>query len=278
MKPSEAGLVRLAMNRLVCALLLLACGLALAEPVLDRAFEPAGFFRPYPGRAGRQQSYESFLKRRHNTPTDQRHTIVLVPLGDLPRNLDLSRVQTFLQAFFQVPVRVAPRQAVTTSKAGSKYSADAIQRSLLAALPADALSILALTDVDLYAEDVGPNRLLFGQGHYYNRSAVASLNRLSSKRDELQYHRAFKLAAHELTHTFGLRHCTHYRCLLNSSGSVAQSDARPLELCPDCLRKLHAVLGFDPVKRCRDLNQATRVALPEDHQWYQARLSYLTAP
>ncbi len=258
--------------------LLLALGVALAEPLANRAFEPAGFFDPYPGRPGRMQSYESFLRRRHNTPTEQRHTLVLVPMGGLPAQLDLKPVETFLEAFFQVPVRVAPRLEVGLSTQGGKVSADAIQRRLGAQLPADALSIIALTDVDIYAEDSGPNRLLFGQGHYYNRTAVASLNRLESDRLDLLYHRAFKLTAHELTHTFGLRHCTHYRCLLNSSGSVAQSDARPLELCPDCLRKLHAVLGFDPVERCRDLDAAVQVALPGDQEWFRARLSYLTAP
>jgi archaemetzincin len=175
-------------------------------------------------------------------------------------------------------VRVAPRQEVLTKSSGGKHSADAIQRSLLRALPPDAVSIIALTNVDVYAEDAGPSRLLFGQGHYYNRTAVASLNRLGTHRDDLLYHRAFKLTAHELTHTFGLRHCTHYRCLLNSSGSVSQSDARPLELCPDCLRKLHSVMGFDPVERCRDLDEATQVALPSDQEWFRARLSYLTAP
>lgn len=259
-------------------LFLLVSSLGLAEPVLDRAFESAGFFSPYPGRAGRDQSYESFMRRRHNQPTAQRQTLVLVPLGELPSELELERVEAFLQAFFQQPVRLAARQEVGPAQAGSKWSADAVQRTLLRQLPSDALSILALTDVDLYAEDAGPNRLLFGQGHYYNRTAVASLNRLETERTELLYHRAFKLTAHELTHTFGLRHCTRYRCLLNSSGSVAQSDARPLELCPDCLRKLHAVLGFDTVKRCRDLEAATRVALPQDREWFHNRLGYLTAP
>lgn len=259
-------------------LLLLALGV-MAQPALERAFEPAGFFSPYPGKPGRAQTFESFTRRRrHNTPTEQRHTLVVVPLGELPDSLDPKRLLRFLEAFFQVPARLAEPRELGPSDASGKWSADAVQRDLLSSLPADALSVIALTNVDLYAEDTGPDRLLFGQGHYYNRTAVASLYRLGTRSDELLYHRAFKLAAHELSHTFGLRHCTRYRCLLNSSGSVRQSDARPLELCPDCLRKLHFVLGFDPVARCRALDQATRVALPQDQEWFRARLGYLTNP
>ncbi len=259
--------------------LILTAGLALADsPALERAFEPGGFFRPYPGRPGRYRSFESFTRGYHIRPTESRRTIVLVPIGELPSELELEPLVGFLEAFFQVPARVSEGRETGPSGLIGKWSADAIQRSLRADLPPDALSVLGLTMVDLYAEDSDPRRQLFGQGHYYNRTAVASLNRLHTRHSELLYHRAFKLAAHELTHTFGLRHCTRYRCLMNSSGSVAQSDARPLELCPECLRRLHHLIGFDPVERCQDLNEATRIALPEDSEWFRARHGFLIAP
>ncbi len=264
---------------ILAVLLLLAAGSALADtPALGRAFEPGGFFHPYPGRPQRHRSFESFTRGYHIRPTESRHTIVLVPIGELPDDLELGPLVSFLEAFFQVPARVAEGRETGPSGLAGKWSADAIQRSLRADLPPDALSVLGLTMVDLYAEDSDPRRQLFGQGHYYNRTAVASLNRLYSQRRELLYHRAFKLAAHELTHTFGLRHCTRYRCLLNSSGSVTQSDARPLELCPECLRRLHYLIGFDPVERCQDLDEATQIALPEDSEWFRARHSFLIAP
>ncbi len=264
---------------MIAMALLLAAGLALADnPALERAFEPGGFFSPYPGRPGRQRSFESFTRRYHIRPTASRQTIVLVPIGDLPAELELQALLGFLEAFFQVPARVAEARETGPSALAGKWSADAFQRSLRAELPPDALSVIGLTMVDLYAEDSSPHRQLFGQGHYYNRTAVASLNRLYSERRELLYHRAFKLAAHELTHTFGMGHCTRYRCLMNSSGSVAQSDARPLELCPECLRRLHFLIGFDPVERCQDLDEATRIALPEDSQWFRARHGFLIGP
>jgi len=142
-------------------------------------------------------------------------------------------------------------------------------------MPEDAFSILALTDVDLYAEDSGPKRLLFGQGHYFNRSAAASLYQLTTSETELLHHRAFKLVAHELLHTFAMRHCSKFRCLMNSSMSVSSSDARPLHLCPDCLEKLQYAVGFDPLQRYRDLERAASAALSEDELWFSKRRAWL---
>ena len=47
----------------------------------------------------------------------------------------------------------------------------------------------------------------------------------------------------------GIAHCIYFRCLMNGSSSLAESDRRPLHLCPIDLRKLQWLIGFDFAER-----------------------------
>ena len=57
---------------------------------------------------------------------------------------------------------------------------------------------------------------------------------------------------------FGLAHCTFFNCPMNGSNHLAESDRRPLHLCPVCLRKLQWSIGFDVVARYGGLERVTR--------------------
>jgi len=57
---------------------------------------------------------------------------------------------------------------------------------------------------------------------------------------------------------FGLAHCIYFNCLMNGSNHLAESDRRPLHLCPVCLRKLQWSIGFDVVARYGALERVTR--------------------
>jgi len=48
---------------------------------------------------------------------------------------------------------------------------------------------------------------------------------------------------------FGLTHCTFFNCLMNGSNHLAESDRRPLHVCPVCLRKLQWSIGLDVLAR-----------------------------
>jgi len=75
---------------------------------------------------------------------------------------------------------------------------------------------------------------------------------------------------------FGIEHCVWFRCLMNGSNHLAESDARPLHLCPVDLRKLQWSIGFDVVERYQRLLSFYREEGFEDEaQWLEKRLRYI---
>jgi archaemetzincin len=75
---------------------------------------------------------------------------------------------------------------------------------------------------------------------------------------------------------FGLNHCIYYRCVINGFNHLEESDARPLHVCPVCLRKLHYSIGFDICDRYRKLYRFyQKVGLDEYSNWVSNRLSWI---
>ena len=61
--------------------------------------------------------------------------------------------------------------------------------------------------------------------------------------------------AHEITHMFGVRHCVHYKCLMNGSNHLEEAEKKPLYLCVICLRKLQSNIKFDIYERYLKLSE-----------------------
>ncbi|MHC4575692.1 MAG: hypothetical protein ACYS76_16490 [Planctomycetota bacterium] len=75
---------------------------------------------------------------------------------------------------------------------------------------------------------------------------------------------------------FGLHHCIYFRCVLNGSNHLKESDSRPLHLCPVCLRKLQRSIGFDVVNRYANLfHFYKKVGFDRDAQWTATRLKWI---
>ena len=51
---------------------------------------------------------------------------------------------------------------------------------------------------------------------------------------ELLHERLLKEALHELGHTYGLRHCPDYTCVMSASNGVERIDLKRAEFCPAC--------------------------------------------
>ncbi|XP_060544793.1 archaemetzincin-2 isoform X3 [Pantherophis guttatus] len=67
--------------------------------------------------------------------------------------------------------------------------------------------------------------------------------------------RSCKTLTHEIGHIFGLHHCQWLQCVMQGSNHLEESDRRPLDLCPICLRKLQSVLGFSILERYKALQR-----------------------
>lgn len=72
----------------------------------------------------------------------------------------------------------------------------------------------------------------------------------------------------------GLLHCIYFNCLMNGSNHLAESDRRPLHLCPVDLRKLQWALGFDIGEHYRRLEAFWRQeGVDDEAAWIARRLA-----
>lgn len=54
---------------------------------------------------------------------------------------------------------------------------------------------------------------------------------------------------------FGVRHCIYYKCLMNGSNHLEESQKKPSYLCVVCLRKMQSNIKFDILERYIQLRQ-----------------------
>jgi archaemetzincin len=269
---------------------------------LQRAFEAADDFEPMPSPGPGDwlavhpeigQTFEGFVKSKPNRPDNVRSTIYLQPLGSFTegRPRFLEELSSFAAAYFALPVRVLP--TIRPDKGiNSRINPYTKKPQLLTSdilgilkdrLPEDAFCLLAITMADLYPDESW--NFVFGQASLRSRVAVYSFARYdpvfygrqrSADYDKLLLRRSCKVLAHETAHMFGLTHCIYFHCVINGSNHLAESDARPMRLCPVCLRKLHHSTGFDVVTRYRRLQDFYNAAdFKDEAGWVKRRLDFI---
>lgn len=214
------------------------------------------------------ETVPAYQLRRPPRPSATRRTLVLQPLGS-PSEL-LPELQQFCAAYFQLPVRCRPplplpagsgwsRTGMTPGHPAQYDAGRLLDHFLIPRCPPDAMAYAGVTRADLYN---GQMSFVFGQATLYARTGIYSLSRFYPEFWGEPRHpgdrvmllrRACQVLSHETGHMFGLGHCVLYRCNMNGSNSMADSDRTPLELCPVCREKLHWNIGFDPARRYRDL-------------------------
>lgn len=223
------------------------------------AFEGDWLFSyPEPG-----QTFEQYLVSRPNLARTGRRILSVRPLGELtPDQLRIVEITAdYLERFFGLPSRVeshipldVPARARRIQPA---WNAEQIHTGYLLgvlsrSLPLDTAAHIGLTASDLYP---GPRmNFVFGQANLTQRVGVWSLYHFGEPdKSDHEFRtvllRAMKVASHETGHMFSLRHCTKYECVLNGSNSLGEMDARPLDVCPECMAKICWATGRDPRKR-----------------------------
>ncbi|KAM9837760.1 archaemetzincin-2 isoform 1-T4 [Aulostomus maculatus] len=201
-------------------------------------------------------------------------------------------LREYCQAFFYgLAVRLLP--AVTVAQTGCSFRINSnshnlqiltgdLLRFLENRKPKDAFCIVGITMIDLYPKDswnfvFGQASLNMGMGvfsfaryddSFYTRNYAGRLKRQRELKPgdygvfdgyytppitSTLLLRSCKVMTHEIGHMFGIKHCQWLSCVMQGSNHLEESDRRPLDFCPICLRKLHASIGFKIADRYQAL-------------------------
>jgi archaemetzincin len=101
--------------------------------------------------------------------------------------------------------------------------------------------LLGVTRLDLFVPVL---TFVFGEAQLEGNCGIVSLARLQEEfyglpgRDGLLQERLLKEAVHELGHTFGLRHCPDWQCVMTSSHAVERLDVKGADFCAACRREV----------------------------------------
>ena len=270
---------------------------------LQKAFDPGTDFDPVPvPKPGdwlaehyeTGQTYDDFINSK-TSPLDKiRSKIYLQPLGEFPKGQIplLDRLREYAAAYFAMEVEVLPCLSLSDSNLTTRINPYTNNRQILThdvlailknEVPSDAFCVLAITIEDLY-----PNpswNFVFGQASLSERVGVYSFARYdpafygekrSKDYEKILLRRSCKVLVHETGHIFGLKHCIYFKCVLNGSNHLRESDSRPMHLCPLCLRKLQYSIGFDVISRYVNLFCLyKKIGFDDEAKWIEDRLKWI---
>lgn len=273
------------------------------DPNLVRVFTPGEDFGPTPTPGPGDwlaehpevgQDYQTFAGAGFARVGSLRRVVYLWPLEELALagGPSLEVLGRFAAGFFGLRTEVlappAEPPAFTVRKnlftGRPQLLSTDILEYLARRLPSDAVCLVALTMNDLYPHPRW--NFVFGQASLTERVGVFSFARYhpgfgdpgAPADPALLLRRCCRVLAHETSHMFGLEHCVFYRCVMNGSNHLAESDSRPMHLCPVCLRKLQHQIGFEPVERYRVLaGLHAELGFADEAAWLDARLRHLEA-
>jgi len=162
----------------------------------------------------------------------------------VPPAAGLDELAAALARVFRVACRVRPERldpSFAFDPVRRQYHSTAILQRLDALAAGDDVRLLGITPLDLYVPVL---TFVFGEAQLGGRCALVSLHRLCEEfyglpaSEALLRERLLKEAVHELGHTFGLRHCDDWNCVMASAHAVERLDVKSAEFCPACARRI----------------------------------------
>lgn len=269
---------------------------------LQRALMPDTDFEPVPVPTGGDwlaehrepgQTFDEFAGSRRNRPDAVRNIIYLQPLGRFAVNRSPAPelLKAFATAYFMMEVKILPPETISGSNLETRINPFSGNRQILTTdilrllkrgLPRDAFCVLAITMEDLYPDPSW--NFVFGQASFKERVGVFSFARYDpafygEKRAngyrEVLLRRSCKVLVHETGHMFGLKHCIYFKCVLNGSNHLKESDSRPMHICPVCLHKLQHSIEFKIISRYSKLfHFYQKIGFDDEAQWVANRLKW----
>ncbi|MGD8368910.1 MAG: archaemetzincin [Desulfobacterales bacterium] len=166
------------------------------------------------------------------------HSIVISPIGDLESDL-IETVAKTVRRLFLFPAQVIPLLGdieFAFDKSRNQYHSTPILAELAERAPECALKVLALTRFDLFIPIL---TFVYGEAQLGGRASIVSIARLEESLSPLHPRerflgRAAKEGAHELAHTFDLRHCKDEGCIMHYCRSIRDVDQKNDTLCRYC--------------------------------------------
>lgn len=216
--------------------------------------------------SGKGMSFKQYIQSNPVRPDSQRNKIYLLPLGDFSKtgNKLIKLTAEYLQVFYNVSVIIKPGKLISVISGNARRKKNnteqlltkhILYKILLPELPENAVVYNAITSSDLYPSDDW--NYVFGQSSLHDRVGVSSFFRFkephwqndTTEDFKITLSRLIKTVSHEIGNNFSIKHCIDYKCIMNGSNSLTESDRKPLYLCPECMSKVCWCCNYDIIDR-----------------------------
>jgi archaemetzincin len=167
-----------------------------------------------------------------------REIILIAPIGHFDADI-LSGVEKMVLRVFGMSCRIQPLlddiDFAWNAERGQYYSTQILAK-VSEKITGDVLKVIALTGKDLYIPILTH---VYGEAQLGGASCIVSTCRLAGgispvAQRSMYLERIAKEAAHELGHTFDLRHCKDRQCLMHYCRSIEDVDGKTSQLCRYC--------------------------------------------
>jgi archaemetzincin len=169
--------------------------------------------------------------------------IYIIPFHFYDHHL-LDQLALSISAALKLPTRIESskfRYSFAYDSSRKQYHSTRLLHGLVNYFSDKGVKLLGVTDLDLFIPIL---TFVFGEAQLNGRAATVSSFRLKPqfyglpKSDHLLLDRLSKESIHELGHTFGLKHCLAYDCVMSSSPTVEDIELKDPSFCDDCLQTI----------------------------------------
>lgn len=171
-------------------------------------------------------------------PMNRPDTIIISPMGRIPSWITTT-LEGRIKDIFGFKTQVTPLVkdiSFAYDPTRDQFYSTPILEALDAAAPAACIKLLAVTREDLFIPILTH---VYGEAQLGGRASIISISRLTPYPESGPLKkgrtRIIKEAAHELGHTFDLRHCRDPHCLMHYCRKLEDVDLKSDQFCRYCL-------------------------------------------
>ncbi|MCP3873227.1 MAG: archaemetzincin family Zn-dependent metalloprotease [Desulfobacteraceae bacterium] len=169
---------------------------------------------------------------------NQSDNIIISPVGNIPSWIN-NAIAESIQNIFGLKTKVSPLLddiSFAYDEKRAQYFSTQILEELDARAPKECIKILAVTKEDLFIPILTH---VYGEAQLNGMASIVSISRLISFPDtggsmDNGRNRIIKEAAHELGHTFDLRHCEDELCIMHYCRKIEDVDQKSDRFCRYC--------------------------------------------